>query len=399
MTTEEAKHKRTLVLCVDRDGDLAAKTEIRTPLIGRDANLNAAVALALRDPEEPDANAMFEAIRVHDRLQEEGNPEEVLEIATISGSELGGVGADRKIVSELNELLSAFPAGEVILITDGFSDEAILPLVESRVRVSSVRRIVIKHSERIEETAALFSKYLRMIWENPRYSKLALGLPGLLLVLAAVLSTQHLLEFFGIALVLVVGIIFLVKGFGVDKQVRILYVWIREFSPPPFHVQIASFTAAAGFLSIGIGLFQGFDKMSTGITANALNIYDLGVFVASLPRLIGWFIQGAVLLVVVGICVVLTGTAIRWYFEHDVRLLRTAALVIVVAWSSQILEETSKILSSPTVSQPVPTGLIFSIVVGILLAVASFLVIFVVHRSAGSFFKKSGEEVEEFGES
>ena len=68
MTTEEKEQKRILILCVDRDGDLGAKAEIKTPVIGRDENLNAAVALALRDPEEPDANAMFEAVRVHDRL-------------------------------------------------------------------------------------------------------------------------------------------------------------------------------------------------------------------------------------------------------------------------------------------------------------------------------------------
>jgi len=112
MTEEDKQQKRILVLCVDRDGDIGTKAEIKTPVIGREENLNAAVALALRDPEEPDANAMFEAVRVYNRLQEESKPDEVFEISTISGSELGGVGADRKIVAELNELLTAFPASE-----------------------------------------------------------------------------------------------------------------------------------------------------------------------------------------------------------------------------------------------------------------------------------------------
>jgi len=154
---QEKGQKRILVLCVDRDGDLETKAGVKTPVVGREGNLNAAVALALRDPEEPDANAMFEALRVFDRLKNESKPEEVFEIATISGSELSGVGADRKIVAELNELLSSFSASEVILVTDGYSDEAVLPLVESRVPVSSVRRIIVKHSESIEETG-LFSR-------------------------------------------------------------------------------------------------------------------------------------------------------------------------------------------------------------------------------------------------
>src|SRR3972149_6519588 len=95
------KQKRILVLCVDRDNDLEAKAGIKTPVLGRDANVEAAVSLALKDPEEPDANAMFEAVRLNDRLQSEKNPDETFEVATISGLELGGVGADRKLVSEL----------------------------------------------------------------------------------------------------------------------------------------------------------------------------------------------------------------------------------------------------------------------------------------------------------
>src|SRR4030042_2152498 len=96
--TTQQTQKRILILCVDRDGDLETKAGIKTPLMGRTPNLDAAVSLALRDPEEPDANAMFEAVRLNDRLQNDKKPEETFEVATISGSELGGVSADRKIV-------------------------------------------------------------------------------------------------------------------------------------------------------------------------------------------------------------------------------------------------------------------------------------------------------------
>ncbi len=67
------------------------------------------------------------------------------------------------------------------------SDEAVLPLVESRVPVSSVRRIVIKHSESIEETAAVFTKYIRLLVDNPRYARMALGLPGILVLIFGIL--------------------------------------------------------------------------------------------------------------------------------------------------------------------------------------------------------------------
>ena len=190
-SAKQETQRRILVLCVDRDNDLEAKAGIKTPLLGRDANVEAAVSLALKDPEEPDANAMFEAVRLNDRLQSEKKPEEIFEVATISGSESGGVSADRKLVAELNAIIDSFNANEVILVTDGYTDEAVLPLIESRVPVSSVRRIVIKHSESIEETAAVFTKYVKLLWENPRYSRVALGIPGILFLIWGILTIYN----------------------------------------------------------------------------------------------------------------------------------------------------------------------------------------------------------------
>jgi len=384
------EQKRILILCVDRDGDLGAKAEVKTPIVGRGENLNAAVALALRDPEEPDANAMFETIRVYDRLQSEGKPEEVFEIATISGSELGGVEADRKVVAELSELLGSFPANEVILVTDGYSDATVLPLVESRVPVSSVRRIVVKHSETIEETAALFTRYLKLIVENPRYSRIALGLPGLLFLILGILSIFNLLYYYWIAFIFVLSAFMLVKGFGVDKTVKNVIQWMKAYTPPSLQVQISNFAAIAGALCIVVSIYLGWDA-----AAEILIPPDIGGWFSVLPQVAGYFVKGSVDLMVVGICVILLGSAIRLYFERDARLLRNAALIVSIGWSRQILDATSDLLISPKMGYE---KLIFSIVVGILIGIASVLVVFVIHRSAKGFFEETKEQVEEFGE-
>jgi putative membrane protein len=387
----EKKEKRILILCVDRDGDLGTKAEIKTPVVGREANLNAAVALALRDPEEPDANAMFEAVRIYDRLKSESKPEEVFEIATISGSELGGVGADRKIVAELGELLGSFSANEVILVTDGYSDEAVLPLVESRVPVSSVRRIVVKHSESIEETAAIFTRYLKMIMENPRYSRIALGLPGLLLLILGILSIFNLLYYYWVAFIFVFSVFLLVKGFGVDKTLKNFYHWMKEYSPPPLQVQVSNYSTIAGALCIVVGVYLGWISITTNIPAQA----DLASWLSLSPQILGYFIRGSMDLMIVGVCVALLGRAIRWYMERDARLLRNAALIVTVAWSRWILEGTSMVLIKPEMGYE---RLIFSIIVGVLIGIASVLIIIVVHRSAKGFFKETKEQAEEFGE-
>jgi len=385
------EQKRILILCVDRDGDLTTKAEIKTPIVGRKENLDAAVTLALHDPEESDANAMFEAVRTYDRLASEARPEEVFEIATLSGSEHGGVKADRKVVAELGELLGSFPASEVILVTDGYSDEAVLPLVESRVPVSSVRRLVVKHSESIEETAAVFSRYLKMLLEDPRYSRYVLGLPGLLILILGVLSLLNLVSVFWIIFVFVLGAFLLGKGFGVDRAAKKLYRWGKEYSPPPLRVQISGFAAIAGIICVVLGVYLGW----TTAAANAGNPSNIAEWLGLLPKITGYFIKDSITLIVVGFCVALLGRAIRWYLERDPRLLRNGALIVSIAWSRQILDGTADVLTSPEMGYE---KLIFSIIVGILIGIASVLVILVIHRSASGFFEGTKEQAEDFGE-
>jgi len=373
---DKNEQKRILVLCVDRDGDLGAKAGVKTPVIGRDENLNAAVSLALKDPEEPDANAMFEAVRIFDRLKNEGKPEEVFEIATLSGSELGGISADRKVVAELNDLLGSFSASEVILVTDGYSDEAVLPVVQSRVPVSSVRRIVVKHSESIEETAALFSRYLKTLVDNPRYSRIVLGLPGLLILILAVFAVIGWVQYYVIAFVFVLSIFLLIKGFGVDRMAKGFYRWVKEYSPPPLRVQISNFSAIGGAICAVLGVYLGGARAAAEITPQQ----D--------------FIGDAITLIVIGVCVTLLGRAIRWYLERDPRLLRNGALIVIIAWSRQIFVSVSDLLTGNSGAERV----VLAIIIGILIGVASVLVTFVLHRRSKRFFHETEERVEELGE-
>jgi putative membrane protein len=403
--TQAQTQKRILILCVDRDGDLEVKAGIKTPLLGRTANLDGAVSLALKDPEEPDANAMFEAVRLYDRLRDEKQPEEVFEVATISGSELGGVSADRKLVTELNNTLNSFSANEVILVSDGYSDEAVLPLVESRAPVSSVRRIVIKHSESIEETAAVFTKYIRLLIDNPKYARIALGLPGLLVFIFGILWAINnflypgAIYFYGIAIVIVVGGFLLLKGFGVDKATKDFYKWAKEYSPPPLPMQISNYTVIAGILCIAVSVYLGIASVSINVAPFPI---DLSSWIGIIPRIVTFFIKGVQDLLVAGICIVLIGRSIRLYVERDSRLLRNAALIVSVAWFRWVLDGTAGVINSYYTKESAVIGLdnpyfatfLFTIIVGILIGVASVLLIYIINKSAKDFFKKR-EKTEE----
>ena len=382
------KAERILVLCVDRDDDLGMKAGINTPILGRKENVNAAASLALRDPEEADANAMFEAVRIYDNLKKSAKGKEEHEVATIAGSDLKGVEADRQLVAELTEVLNEFPATDVILVTDGYTDEMVLPLIESRVPVTSVRRIVIQHSKSIEETAALFTRYMKVLVENPRYSRMLLGLPGILLIVLGVLWFYNLLSYAGQALAIVVGGFLFIRGFRLDKTAQNFIKWIREYSPPPFTVQIAGFSAIAGILLILVGGYLG----GTAV-ANVANTVDT---FAQVPRLIGEFLYGSTYLIAIGICVILSGRAVRWFFERDLRLWRTIVIVVGVAWSSVMFVQASQILIDPEFSY---TTLLYAIVGGLPVIVSTVLTVLLLRRRYSSFFKETEEMMEDFEES
>lgn len=385
--------ERVLILCVDRDDDIGVKTKVKTPLLGREENLKAAVSLALQDPEEAGANALFEAVRIYDGLKDKVG--ENHQIATIAGSELRGVEADRKLVAELTTVLKNFPASGVVLVTEGFTDETVLPLVRSKVPVMSVRRVTMRHSNAIEETAAVFSRYLKMLAENPHYSRIVLGLPGILTIVFGILWYFNQLFYASVAFLIIIGSFLFVKGFGFDKKMRTLYEGIRRYSPPPLEKQIIGFSTVAGVLLIGVGCYHAGAAVADYLFRLPNPPADFGQWLALLPILLGWFIVRAVTLIVIGICVMLSGGMIRWFLERDTRFWHTLVVMVVTAWSQQIIYQAAQILINPERSYE---DLVFTIIIGILLAAASSLVVYLLHLKYAHLFKEKESEVAEFKE-
>lgn len=390
---EEQRAEHLLILCVDRDNDIGRKANVKTPIIGRKDNMESALKLILADPEEADANAMFEAVRLYDNLKQDKTTRDLYEIATIAGSEIGGVSADRKLVSELTEVLKRFKADGLILVTDGFADEDIMPLLQSRIPVTSVRRVVVKHSESIEETAAIFSKYWRMIIEDPRYSRIALGLPGVFLIALGILSFLAVFIQFDIYMwtaivgLIITGSYLLGKGYGLDRK-------ISAILSRPYHYTVSglvtSFSILTGFLLVGLGFYQAGDFISKTFNIGLQFPIEVGRLLELLPHLIGWFISKSLTLIIIGVCISLAGRTIGYLLDKDPRFWRTSALVIISAWSWTIFNEISLIIINP--NRP-PEPLVVSIIVGIIVIVASGLTTHFLSRKYQDTFK--GRPIEE----
>ena len=353
--------ERTLIICIDGDNDIGIKADVTTPIIGRPANLESATGLAVSDPEEADANAMFGAIKLYDRMVKQ-YPDEVFEVATIAGSSMGGVEADRKMVRELGEVLKEFNATGVILVTDGFADEELVPIIQSRIPITSIHHVVVKHSERIEETYAVVFRYLKMLVEDPYYSKVSLGVPGVLLIIIGFLTASNQLENAGMVIAVVMGIVLMLKGFGWDQR-------LAELQPrlPPPEKWITTITTGLGGVVLLVGLVQGFDFAYSIIPLPMQPIWNLSYWASNTPDLLGSFIIHSMDMVSIGIGIAILGDGISTYIQDrdDEKIWGNLIGLIFLFWIRPIIIEAAKILRNPGTEITLFSPLIIYTVLGV----------------------------------
>ncbi|WP_336001393.1 DUF373 family protein [Halorientalis halophila] len=137
-----------LVLCVDLDDDLGRKTGLETPVIGRDAVEEAAVALATADPEDSDVNVLFEGLHLQKSIEDED-----VEVAAVTGVDGSDVAANRKVGEEVDTVLASISASDdvrAIVVTDGAQDESVVPVIRSRVYIDGVQRVVVRQAQDLE---------------------------------------------------------------------------------------------------------------------------------------------------------------------------------------------------------------------------------------------------------
>ncbi|MEM4389648.1 MAG: DUF373 family protein [Candidatus Micrarchaeia archaeon] len=240
---------RILVLCIDRDNDLGEKAGVHGPVIGRAANLEAATRLALADPEDTDANSIFEGIKIFDSLAKTGEAQ----IATLTGHRALGYRADREISRQLERVLSEFPASSCVFVSDGADDEEVVPIISSRLRIESTRLVVMRQAKELEKTYFLLLEKLR----EPYYARIILGIPALVLIAFAL---SDMLGFGWKPVAVAIGLYLLAKGFGFEESILSAFA---EFKPSIEHISFVIYLAAIPLFIISLWLgFQGYTSAS-----------------------------------------------------------------------------------------------------------------------------------------
>ncbi|MEW6528798.1 MAG: DUF373 family protein [Candidatus Micrarchaeota archaeon] len=236
-----------LVLCIDRDNDLYEKAKIHGPFIGREDNIKAATKLALVDAEDSDVNAIFFAVKIFDEIKNEKNAV----IATLTGNKILGHVADLEIAKQLDKVLEETSAERCIFISDGASDEEIIPIIKSRIKIDSVKVVVIKQAKELEKTYFVILEKLK----DPYYSKIILGVPAILIFMFSIAS---LFGFGWQPIGIIVGLYLLGKGFGLDNYLSHI---LQEFRFSIDKTSWIAYIAAIALFAVSLFvMYQAYNK-------------------------------------------------------------------------------------------------------------------------------------------
>lgn len=207
--------RKVLVLAVDYDDDIS-KAGVRTPIVGYQQLAEAALKFGAVFPDDSDLNVLFHALHVYNQLKSEGYE---VEVALISGSDESHVEAGRKLRDQVEYLVETTGCSEVVLVLDSVEDELVVPIVQNQVSIVAVERVVVEQLRGVEETYVLFGRYLRRAIEDPKFSKIFFGLPGLLFLVYVLINATPFARHAWEVVLGVLGIFMVLRGFHIPEMV------------------------------------------------------------------------------------------------------------------------------------------------------------------------------------
>jgi len=357
---------KLLVICIDRDDDLGRKTGISTPVVGRNACIEAAQRLALEDPEDADSNSIFFAVKTYEDLVSKGYKAQVI---TVTGVENRGVQADEKVASEIKSVLKKFSADGAVIVSDGEDDEMVIPVIQSVIPVISVQRVVMQVSRTIEHSYAVFGKFLKLVMYNPKYSKFFLGVPGILLLIGGIGAvTGYNVEIFAV-LITILGGAFLIRAFDIDKA------WTNWAKPTPEGFT-RMFTLITGLILIAASVPAGITTVSPENISGDVGIINL----ITDEVVIGQFVSGMIPFLWIGLGTIFVGILFSNWLNRKLRHISDLLRIIVLVALYPTVHQFTNILMYEESS----FSLILPLVAGFAVTAASATLLIRRYRKRGS---------------
>jgi putative membrane protein len=139
----------TLVVCLHRGDPLPGADP---PVVGREAIESLVTAVGVDDPEDSRVNCLLEGLRVADDIDD-------ATVAVIAGTG-DAVTADRQVARQTEDLVEELDPDSAVVVVDSAEDERHVPIIESRITVDAVDRVVVRQARDIESTYYLLKQFL-----------------------------------------------------------------------------------------------------------------------------------------------------------------------------------------------------------------------------------------------
>jgi putative membrane protein len=178
-------------------------------------------------------------------------------------------------------------AEDAIVISDGAEDEYILPIIQSRLKITSVQRVNVKQSKQLEDT---YYRIVKLLDEDKVKKQFFLPIALILIVWAIFAIFGMAASGFG-AILFTLGIYLLIRTFNSEKKVAILW---HEFRDGLLTGRPSFYTSILSIVIVTVSLFYAYN--------NTFNQYQryLDVLVLKFLAGITWGIVAAGLLAAFG---------------------------------------------------------------------------------------------------
>ncbi len=277
----------TLVACLYRGTSLG----VDGPVVGTADVEELVTTVGIDDPEDSRVNCLLEGLRVARDLDDDT----VVAVLTGTGETITG---EREIAGQVDSLIEEYDPDSAIVVVDSVEDERLVHIIESRIPVDAVDRVVVRQARDIESTYYLLKQFLAD--EELRKTILVpvgvtlLAFPALLLVVESVTVAIG-------TIAAVVGVFLLYKGLNIDSLLSALSASTRDAL---YSGQVSLITYVVGGGLALVGLFVGvlgassLDVDATGELLLFMQfVYDSipwltgAALIASAGRLLDEFIQ------------------------------------------------------------------------------------------------------------
>jgi uncharacterized membrane protein len=209
-----------------------------------------------------------------------------------------------------------------------------------------------------------------MLMDDPYYSRILLGVPGIILILLGFLLVSNQLENAGMVILVVLGVAFFLRGFGLDQKLSPL----RLRLPPPDR-QIIIVSVSAGIILGILGGYRGIVYAGKFLPEQTRPFWDLSFWASHMPLLLGAFVLRGIDFIILGAVVGLFGGMVSYYMNKDRKFWQNVIVIIILFWMRLIAIEAAGVLIEPEKSLSLWSPLVFYSLASVITTIVSVILV------------------------